>query len=151
MWNIEKLVSKGDYMYAIVREHPSATKHGYVLEHRIVVENDIGRLLTKVEVVHHIDGNKKNNDISNLEVMSKSAHYLHHKKTGRKYLKIKCPNCRKIFEREARHSHLVKGGVFSSCSRDCMGKILGEINSYGGITDKLKTLISESIISEFTK
>jgi hypothetical protein len=38
MWKIQKLVSKGDYTYAKVPEHPSATKNGYVLEHRIVVE-----------------------------------------------------------------------------------------------------------------
>ena len=30
------------------------------------MENHIGRKLEKGEIVHHIDGNKKNNDISNL-------------------------------------------------------------------------------------
>lgn len=59
LWNIRKLVSKGDYIYAIVPEHPCANKHGYVLLHRIIMENHLGRILDNNEVVHHIDGDKK--------------------------------------------------------------------------------------------
>lgn len=39
---------------------------GWILEHRFVVEQFIGRKLTKEEVVHHIDEDKSNNDINNL-------------------------------------------------------------------------------------
>lgn len=52
MWKTEKIVSKGDYSYAIVRGHPNATKNGYVLEHRIVMENHLKRLLNPDEIVH---------------------------------------------------------------------------------------------------
>lgn len=38
-------------------------------EHRIVAEEMLGRSLKKNEVVHHIDGNKKNNHPSNLLVL----------------------------------------------------------------------------------
>jgi len=55
MWNIKKVISKGDYLYALVPEHPNATKNGYVLMHRIVMENHLGRILNKDEVVHHLD------------------------------------------------------------------------------------------------
>jgi len=58
-WKIEKIVSKGDYNYAVVKNHPNATKYGYVLHHRIVMENHLGRLLNSNEVVHHINGQKK--------------------------------------------------------------------------------------------
>ena len=51
MWKIEKTISKGDYNYALVREHPKATKNRYVLEHRAIVENHLGRLLNPNEVV----------------------------------------------------------------------------------------------------
>jgi hypothetical protein len=43
-------------------------------EHQIVMENYIGRELKADEVVHHIDGNKQNNNINNLALMDKSAH-----------------------------------------------------------------------------
>lgn len=47
--------------------------------HRAIVEEYIGRQLTEDEVVHHIDGNRSNNDISNLMVMTQSKHAkLHH-------------------------------------------------------------------------
>lgn len=43
-------------------------------EHQIVMENYIGRELHENEVVHHIDGNKKNNSILNLALMDRAAH-----------------------------------------------------------------------------
>ena len=48
-----KTVSKGDYLYAVVPDHLNCTDKGYVLFHRVVVEQHLGRYLTKNEVVHH--------------------------------------------------------------------------------------------------
>ena len=48
--------------------------------HRIVAEQMLGRPLHEGEVVHHIDGNKRNNDPSNLRVFSsQSEHAKFHK------------------------------------------------------------------------
>jgi len=47
-------------------------------EHRHIMEVHLGRKLTRNEVVHHVDGNKHNNDISNLEVMQRSEHSRMH-------------------------------------------------------------------------
>lgn len=46
----------------------------YILSHRKVVQNNIGRKLTKKEVVHHIDGDKTNNNISNLYITEAKEH-----------------------------------------------------------------------------
>lgn len=47
--------------------------------HRVVAEEMLGRPLKRGEIVHHIDGNKHNNDPSNLQVMTQSEHMkLHH-------------------------------------------------------------------------
>ena len=43
-------------------------------EHRYVMEQHLGRKLLHNEIVHHIDENKSNNNISNLQIMSKSEH-----------------------------------------------------------------------------
>lgn len=45
MWEIKKIVSKGDYNYALVPDHPNSTTNGYVLEHIIVIENEVDRIL----------------------------------------------------------------------------------------------------------
>lgn len=50
-------------------------------EHRVVAERMLGRALQPGEIVHHIDHNKRNNDPSNLQVMTQSEHArLHFKK-----------------------------------------------------------------------
>ena len=49
-------------------------KCGYVLEHRLIMAQHQGRPLTKSEIVHHKDGNPKNNHISNLELRTKTTH-----------------------------------------------------------------------------
>ena len=42
--------------------------------HRFLIEHRLCRNLESYEVVHHIDGNKKNNSIDNLCVMTRSEH-----------------------------------------------------------------------------
>jgi len=59
------------------------TDLGFRRKHMFVMEQHIGRKLSKDEVVHHIDEDKMNNDISNLKLMSFGEHTkLHH--TGSK-------------------------------------------------------------------
>lgn len=51
--------------------------------HRLIIEAHVGRKLRKNEIVHHIDRNRSNNDISNLMVMTRSDHAaLHAREDG---------------------------------------------------------------------
>lgn len=50
------------------------------LEHRKVMEEYLGRELSPDEIVHHIDGNKLNNDISNLQLVTRAEHINIHRK-----------------------------------------------------------------------
>jgi len=59
-------------------DHPNKNQQGYCYEHRLVVEEHLGRLLLKDEIVHHIDLDPTNNIIDNLLVMSKSEHTTLH-------------------------------------------------------------------------
>lgn len=43
-------------------------------KHQIIMEEYIGRPLKRNEVVHHVDGNKRNNDIANLMLVTRSEH-----------------------------------------------------------------------------
>jgi hypothetical protein len=55
-------------------EHPRADYKGYVREHRLVMEQHLGRYLLPSEIVHHKDGDTLNNTRDNLEVMEKVEH-----------------------------------------------------------------------------
>ncbi len=48
-------------------------------EHRLVAEIKLGRALMHNEVVHHIDGNKQNNEPDNLMIMTQSDHLKLHR------------------------------------------------------------------------
>lgn len=53
---------------------------GAEYEHRVIVENSIGRKLNSKEVIHHIDGNPLNNSLDNLKIMNQGDHIkLHYK------------------------------------------------------------------------
>lgn len=55
-------------------------------EHRRVMEAYLGRILNRNEIVHHIDGNKHNNSVENLIVVTQSEHCKLHKFGGKKAL-----------------------------------------------------------------
>ncbi len=57
-------------MYKKIRINSEITKD----QHRLLMEQHLERTLTFNEVVHHKDGNKSNNDLDNLEVMTRSEH-----------------------------------------------------------------------------
>ena len=52
---------------------PMARKDGYVMEHRLVMAQSLGRSLVRTEVVHHIDHNPANNSLSNLKLYESNA------------------------------------------------------------------------------
>lgn len=65
-----KLIYKPDYYLS---QKEGANK-GYIYEHIYVATMEIGRPLSKDEVVHHLDHDRANNDVDNLIVLSRSHH-----------------------------------------------------------------------------
>ena len=62
------------YIKVFKPEHPFSDNKGYMLEHRLVMEIKLGRYLKQDEIVHHKDGDRENNDISNLKLLSRFSH-----------------------------------------------------------------------------
>lgn len=67
------------YIAILSPNHPYSTKRGYVMEHRIVMEKFLGRILDPQEIVHHKNGVKHDNRIENLELVgSRGTHTKEH-------------------------------------------------------------------------
>ena len=75
-WRGGRMTDKDGYILILQTDHPHANRHGYVREHRLVMEQKLGRHLLPTEVVHHIDGNRANNHPENLEVFASNAQHL---------------------------------------------------------------------------
>jgi hypothetical protein len=60
--------------YVKVWEPDRPPRRRWVLEHRLVVEKALGRTLRRDEHVHHINGNKTDNRLENLQVIGPGDH-----------------------------------------------------------------------------
>lgn len=82
-WKGGRRTTHKGYVQVLSPNHPRADSCGYVMEHILVWENATGFPVPNGFCIHHIDRNKKNNDISNLCLMTHGTHTkLHH--TGAK-------------------------------------------------------------------
>jgi DNA-binding CsgD family transcriptional regulator len=71
-WNGGQVINPHGYrMIHVAPDHPFASmriRTGYVLEHRLVMAERLGRALTPFETVHHINGDRTDNRIENLQL-----------------------------------------------------------------------------------
>lgn len=63
-----KWKTRDGYVVMTSARHPNARVGGDILEHVYVMSEHLGRPLYPTERVHHIDGNRENNSIDNLEL-----------------------------------------------------------------------------------
>lgn len=70
------------YIEIMLPNHPNSRSNGTILEHRLIAEKKIGRILKEEEVVHHLDGNKTNNNLENLIVFKTTSDHSRFHKTG---------------------------------------------------------------------
>lgn len=81
-------------------------------EHRLLMENYLGRKLKSNEIVHHKDHDKLNNSISNLEITTRTEHNIHHFKkyndglTNIQRFRLNNPDSNKIYKQRAKEKRL---------------------------------------------
>lgn len=64
------------YIMRKVNNHPKQNKRGYVAEHRLVYERYLGRFLDSKEVIHHINGNREDNRLENLQLSIENSEHI---------------------------------------------------------------------------
>ena len=74
MWKGGRIRTREGYIRLMAKDHPRANHDGYVAEHRLVMERELGRYLEKDEDVHHLNGIKNDNRIENLTVLPHGEH-----------------------------------------------------------------------------
>ncbi len=79
MWNKGIKKDKYGYSYRHVKYHPNMNSQNYVFEHRIIMEDYLGRFLKENEIIHHKNGIKYDNKIENLQLTNKYEHMKLHK------------------------------------------------------------------------
>lgn len=68
-------------------DHPNANEKGEIREHVLVMSNHLNRPLFKGELVHHENGDKLDNRIENLEIVTMSKHLTIHN-NQREYVRM---------------------------------------------------------------
>lgn len=114
--DIKLEISTGYLYFKDCKSHLAIGNSCKVRVHRFLAEILVGRPLEEDEHVHHIDGNRINNEFSNLQVLSASEHsILHHSMSGDSLTKeIKCLQCDKLFWQ--------KESTQKFCSVPCVNK-----------------------------
>lgn len=78
-WNSERMIASNGYARVRVgKEHPFADANGYIYEHLYVWLNAGMSAPKEDEIIHHMNGDKLDNRLENLELKSRLLHSIEH-------------------------------------------------------------------------
>ena len=105
------------YLYIYDPTNIYANKAGKAYQHILVMCEHLGRKLKPNECVHHIDRDKTNNKLENLQLMTLESHVRLHLQEDRNivYEERTCPTCGKKFT-------VTSNSQQQFCCHDCFSK-----------------------------
>lgn len=109
----------------------------------------MGRILTRQEEVDHIDNDKTNDDINNLQIITQAENtYKHHKTLTIKMVRMFCYCCNTTFEREHRRTFLCKKSQMypTACSASCAKYLQDNYKTESSIKNLKDKALTTSII-----
>lgn len=133
-------------LYPIDANGPKRTTISYA---RYLLSVKAGRMLAADEEVDHIDGDKSNDSIENLQILKQREHKVKHtSKATHAMVRLRCPWCGIFFDRPKRQTYLSKGGSFTACSRECSGRFGYKMFHNPNDPDVLRA-IRENLVLEY--
>ncbi len=139
----------GDYELIIAPDDYPGKKYRerYIYEHHYVWWANTGEIIEEGFVIHHKNGNKRDNNFDNLELKHYQEHNtMHLLERGRGMVLLKCP-CGNIFIKPRYDSHLsCSNKKITCCSKSCSAGLSWIPKKNPEMFDKL---IAENVINEF--
>lgn len=118
----------GDYELILAPStYPGRLYRGrYCYEHHFIYWKNTGNLIGADEIIHHTNGDRRDNRIENLELMNVKKHNKLHSK-GVTMVELICTMCRGNFKRDERLVKYKKtiGQKDFYCTRSCASKHFG--------------------------
>ena len=115
-WNKGYIVTNSENRKTVILFNNSKNRSS-VSYARYLMAITLKRYLTENEHVDHIDNNKTNDLIENLQILTPKENNQKAFLKGETLFEFKCPVCKKIFKLTARQSHRKE----PCCSRKCGG------------------------------
>lgn len=84
-----------------------------------------GVLISSAIQVDHIDGDRTNDTFDNLQALTareNSVKSVMERRCAGTQAEMICPQCRGLFYRDKRQTHMAKKGEFTACGRRCAGR-----------------------------
>ena len=123
-WKGGRKFDKDGYIHIYKPDHPF-NNNKYVLEHRLVMEEYLGRYLTKEEIIHHKNEIKDDNRLENLAIYTRGSHASIHLKGNKIMLGRKLPKRVKEKISENRKKYWIKNHTFIELNcTNCDKKIM---------------------------
>jgi hypothetical protein len=116
-------MKNGEYIFVIAPDDYPGKKYRnrYCYEHTLVVWRKYGRVPAKGEEIHHLNGNKHDNSIQNVQLITSDEHKkLHGVMRAVEPINVKCAFCGQLFKLAPKHYNWrKKNNQAMHCSRSC--------------------------------